>query len=193
MKHGKLIGVNLKIPRSEMSPEQLEAVRKYDKEYRAKRRLNPTLKEIDRQTYHKCIAKNKEKTYKRNAEWRKKNWSKVYAKRLEPSNKVANMLRGRTCSAIKKQLGNKKIKSLDFIGCSIPELMSHLESKFYANISWENYGSYWHIDHVIPCSKFDLTKESEQSKCFHYSNLQPLTAKDNLKKGSKLIYNKIVT
>ena len=50
MKHGKLKGVNLKIPRSQMSPDELEAIRKYDREYRAKRRLNPVLKELDRQT-----------------------------------------------------------------------------------------------------------------------------------------------
>lgn len=186
MKHNKLKGVNLKIPRSQMSPDELEAIRKYDREYRAKRRLNPVLKELDRQAYHKCINKNRKKAYKRNAEWRKRNWAKVYAKRLEPSNKIANMFRSRTCRAIKQQLGCKKVNSIELLGCSIKELMDHLQSKFYADMSWENYGSYWHIDHIRPCASFNLQNEEEQKICFHYSNLQPLTAKDNIIKGAKL-------
>jgi hypothetical protein len=51
-------------------------------------------------------------------------------------------------------------------------------------MNWENQGE-WHIDHILPCASFDLTKEEEQRKCFHYTNLQPLWAKDNMIKGSK--------
>jgi hypothetical protein len=185
MKHGKLQGVNLKVPRSKMSSEELEAIRKYDREYRAKRRLNSELKELDRQAYHKCINKDRKKTYKRNAEWRKENWVKVYAKRLEPTNKIANMFRSRTSRAIKQQLSFKKVKSIELLSCSIPELMKHLESKFYGEMTWENYGSYWHIDHIRPCASFNLQKKEEQKLCFHFSNLQPLTAKENLSKGCK--------
>lgn len=116
----------------------------------------------------------------------KKNWAKVYAKRLEPSNKIANMFRSRTCRAIKQQLGCKKINSIELLGCSIKELMDHLQSKFYADMSWENYGTYWHIDHIRPCASFNLQNEQEQKICFHYTNLQPLTAKDNLSKGARL-------
>lgn len=55
--------------------------------------------------------------------------------------------------------------------------MFYLESKFLPNMSWANYGKNgWHIDHIIPCSKFDLLSPNEQLKCFHYTNLQPLWA-----------------
>jgi len=50
---------------------------------------------------------------------------------------------------------------------------------------WDNYGSGWHIDHIRPCSSFDLSDEEQQRACFHHSNLQPLWVKDNLEKGSK--------
>lgn len=66
------------------------------------------------------------------------------------------------------------------------QLKKHLEIKFTKGMSWENYGK-WHVDHIKPCAKFDLTKESEQRKCFHYTNLQPLWAIDNFKKGANIL------
>ena len=52
-------------------------------------------------------------------------------------------------------------------------------------MNWNNIGK-WHIDHIKPCKSFDLTKSDEQKKCFHYTNLQPLWALDNIKKGAKI-------
>ena len=51
-------------------------------------------------------------------------------------------------------------------------------------MNWDNHGE-WHIDHHIPIASFNLLKEEEQ-KCFHYTNLKPLWAKDNLSKGKKV-------
>jgi hypothetical protein len=55
-------------------------------------------------------------------------------------------------------------------------------------MSFKNYGK-WHIDHIRPCASFDLSKASEQKECFHYTNLQPLWAEDNLSKGIKVLVN----
>jgi hypothetical protein len=75
---------------------------------------------------------------------------------------------------------------LDFIGCSIDDLKIHLEKQFVDGMSWENYGRYgWHVDHIRPCCSFDLTDPEQQRECFHYTNLQPLWAKDNLSKGGR--------
>lgn len=151
----------------------------------------------------KNYLENKEEVLIKNSEWRKSNWDKVYNQRKESgyckrSRKkwyhkkgkfninwvISERIRHRIRNVL-----NGKVKSkstLELLGCSIDDLKNHLQSKFYANMSWDNYGSYWHIDHIRPCASFNLENEEEQKICFHYSNLQPLTAKDNLSKGARL-------
>jgi hypothetical protein len=75
--------------------------------------------------------------------------------------------------------------ALELVGCSVLALRAHLESLFSPGMTWGNYGR-WHIDHVRPCSKFDLTDPAQQRVCFHYRNLQPLWAIDNIRKGAKI-------
>lgn len=89
------------------------------------------------------------------------------------------------------RIKKEKIKLLlpprQLLGCSTKELSKYLESKFTPEMSWENYGSYWHIDHIIPLSYFDMTKLEDQKQCCNYKNLQPLTAIENMKKGNRLL------
>ena len=107
--------------------------------------------------------------------------------------RVLNNLRNRIWKSLNGI--NKSKRTIKLIGCSIKKLKKHLENKFADNISWDNYGAgcngkgkvEWHIDHIKPCASFDLSKPEEQSKCFHYSNLQPLWAADNLHKSAKII------
>lgn len=84
-----------------------------------------------------------------------------------------------------------KIKSgptLALLGCSGDFLKKHLENQFLPGMVWENYGKWgWHIDHKRPCASFDLTQLEQQKQCFHYTNLQPLWAKDNHSKGAKIV------
>ena len=95
-------------------------------------------------------------------------------------------LKDNISSRIRKAInrGSKNTSSINLIGCSIEKLKTHLEKQFTDGMSWDNYGE-WHIDHIKPCCSFDLSKESEQKQCFHYSNMQPLWALDNLKKSGK--------
>jgi hypothetical protein len=95
------------------------------------------------------------------------------ALRKRISNRLRDAVRGR---------GSKKGAILGLLGCSIEQLKTHLEKQFLPGMSWENR-NLWHIDHKKPCASFDLTRVEEQKKCFHFSNLQPLWAIDNLKKG----------
>ena len=70
------------------------------------------------------------------------------------------------------------------LGCSMSELRSHLESKFLPGMSWDNRNE-WHVDHIKPLCAFDLADPEQQAVAFHYSNLQPLWALDNMRKGGR--------
>ena len=79
---------------------------------------------------------------------------------------------------------SKSAPTMKLIGCTIEELWAHLESKFEPWMTRENHGL-WHVDHIKACSKFDLTDPAQQRKCFHWSNLQPLEAVANIRKGTR--------
>lgn len=140
---------------------------------------------------------NREKVIKLNTDYVERNKGKVRErqrknhikrKKTDIQYSIIKVLRTRVASAVKRG-GYKCNKTMDLVGCTISELIIYLESKFSDGMSWDNYGFYgWHIDHKIPCASFDMTDVDEQKKCFHYSNLQPLWAVDNFKKGAKIIF-----
>ena len=102
-----------------------------------------------------------------------------------PANRIKNNLRRRLNHAVACAV--KHAPTFELIGCTPEQLKTQLESAFLTGMTWENYGKGgWHIDHVVPCAVFDLTKETEQRKCFHYSNLKPLWGRDNMSKGKKV-------
>lgn len=97
--------------------------------------------------------------------------------------RLRGSLRARVRSAIYADCGRKAVRTMELIGCSIKHLRAHLEQQFTDGMSWDNYGD-WHIDHIKPCAAFDLADPEQQRECFHYTNLQPLWAVDNLRKGA---------
>lgn len=97
---------------------------------------------------------------------------------------IQNM-RSRINVALKKNIKSKSTKEL--LGCSIEDLRTYLESKFQNGMSWENYGhSTWHIDHIIPLASFDLSDPEQLAEACHYTNLQPLWARDNIIKSDRI-------
>jgi hypothetical protein len=125
----------------------------------------------------------------RGKKWRSENREKLnkrYNERraTEPEFKLKSNLRGRIYKAMKGL--NKSAPTMGLVGCTVEELKEHLASQFTENMTFENYGE-WHVDHMQPCASFDLLDPEEQRKCFHYTNLQPLWAIDNIRKGAKLI------
>lgn len=95
---------------------------------------------------------------------------------------MVHRLRNRVKMAFAR--GNRSARFWDLTGCTIAELLEHIERQFTDGMSWENRGE-WHVDHIRPCASFDLTDPAQQRECFHFTNLQPLWAKDNFAKGSK--------
>jgi len=101
-------------------------------------------------------------------------------------------VQGRIASTMRNCVGShlrgklKSSRTEDLLGCSFTFLRFWLESKFLPNMSWENYGD-WHVDHIRPLASFDLTDPKQQALAFHFLNLQPLWAKDNLSKGAKIL------
>ncbi len=132
---------------------------------------------------------NKESIREYRKRWRLKNLEKVKLKKQEygrqylknPKNKLANSFRGRIKRAFDGNYKSGTWKNM--LGCSIEECKIYLESKFQPGMTWENHGNYgWHLDHKKPISSFSI---EDLHKAFHYTNLQPLWAIDNLRKGSK--------
>jgi len=104
--------------------------------------------------------------------------------KIDPSYKIGFNLRRRIRYVLKNNI--KVDKTLNLIGCSVEELWKYLESKFQLGMTRENHGkNTWHIDHIRPLSSFDMSKPEQQREAFHYTNLQPLWASDNLKKYNK--------
>lgn len=146
-------------------------------------------------------TENKEKILQRKKIWRKENWDSVYKQRIESGSQargsrrwyhnkgkydiqhvLSERLRSRIRNVVKK--GYKSAPTLELLGCSLEEFKTYLESKFTEGMTWDKILSgEIHIDHVRPCCSFDLSIEESQKECFHYTNLQPLWASENLKKA----------
>lgn len=99
--------------------------------------------------------------------------------------RLRKVLRRRFLKALK---GNYKSGSaVRDLGCSIPEFKKHIEKQFQPGMTWENHGLHgWHLDHIKPLAAFDLTDREQVLEVCHYTNIQPLWAEDNFKKGGVL-------
>ena len=160
--------------------------------------LNKKVKEWYKKNSEKALQQkrnyyqeNRELVLERSKLWSKNNRDKVndYIKTKKEQNplfRVELNIRGRIKQYLKQKNITQKNKTYNIVGIGINDLKKYIENQFTEGMSWENYGMYgWHIDHIIPlCSAND---ENELIKLFHYTNLQPLWAEDNLKKNGKIL------
>jgi len=141
---------------------------------------------------YRARKENKIKQAEHHRKWLKKNKATRNAylrqyekqrKKVDIGFKLSKILRTRIWSALKSNI--KSNKTIELTGCNLEQLKKYLESKFEDGMNWDNYGV-WHIDHIIPCARFDLSDSGQQKICFHYTNLQPMWGENNLKKGARL-------
>lgn len=98
--------------------------------------------------------------------------------------RIRNRLRHRISTAIRK--GYKSGSAVNDLGCSVEEFRSYIEERFQEGMSWDNWGkTTWHLDHIKPLSHFDLRNREEFVEAVHYTNIQPLWARDNLRKNDR--------
>lgn len=163
-------------------------IREYLVKYRQENKIELSKKK------HEKYLKNKDTICRKAKDYYQKNKQLCNKRKLERNNlrrktdvgfRIKSNLRGR----ISRLLGQNKSKSsIKLIGCSIEFLKKYLEGQFTEGMIWSKYGKGgWVVDHIKPCASFDLSKPSEQRKCFHYTNLQPLWEVDNLQKSDKLL------
>lgn len=184
------------------NPEKVYAINHSEANKVRQARYRASHKHIDRKPYMAAYnkayyQKNKEKEinrvrqYAKNnpetvKETRRKNWLKIGGYKKGTNGRLALDIRRRIGIALKKGYKTSSVEVL--LGATISELKIHLEKQFQVGMSWENHTLLgWHIDHIIPLSSFDLSKEEEQRKAFHYTNLQPLWSTDNLRKSNRMI------
>lgn len=137
---------------------------------------------------------NKEKLNKQKNEYRKNRSTVNY--------KLSELFRVRIRSFLGNKTKTPRKCTLELLGCDYEYLKIYIESKFTKGMTWENRGKYgWHIDHIKPCSSFNLQDPEQQKLCFHYTNLQPLWGTTeiavsygesenyigNIEKGNKII------
>lgn len=196
------IKINLRRKELNKIPERKSKISKNKKQYYKKNRKKilskkSTIQKTDdfRKSRREYYQNNKEKFKTKDKKYRNKtetkNKKRIYHNKYYKENinyKLACSLRSRIRVALKNKIIKKNFKTLDVVGCTIPELKLHLESQFKEGMSWDNHGQYgWHIDHIKPLSSFDLTDQEQVKQACHYTNLQPLWAEENLSKGCKYI------
>lgn len=161
--------------------EKSKRHRQSEKFKETQKRYSQTEKGKRTRRQYKQSENGKESSRRYNQSEKRKEARRRYNQKIQV--RIAMNLRTRTRLAL---IGtSKSISTMKLLGCTIDVFLMHLESQFQSGMTFDNYGL-WELDHINPCSAFDLTDPKQQKECFHYTNLQPLWREDNLKKSNKV-------
>ena len=167
--------------------KNLKYQRQYQRAWREKNR--DKVKESVKKSYYKHHIKrltDRRAYYEANKKEENKYRVKLIMKKYheDPITWLIMNCRSRLNKALKRGVKTfrKNSATIDLLGADIGTIRKYIEAQFQEGMTWSNRGK-WHIDHIKPISSFDLADEREQKMAFNYKNLQPLWAKDNLKKG----------
>ena len=186
------------------NPEQVKSTMKKWEDINRKRRNLQKMEEYnqnkdERKQYYKqknseYYQNNKEKINENACKWRQNNLDKSRATmrkamakiRSTPCGKLNSSMRRGMNFSLKGQKGGKKWLTL--VDFTVQELKAHLEKQFTGDMTWENQGSYWHVDHKIPIAvfNFETPEDIDFKRCWALKNLQPLEAIENIKKSAKI-------
>jgi hypothetical protein len=157
-----------------------ERYKEYNREYakKWKEQNSQRSRELAKDWYQQ----NKKKVNERNYQAQKKR------RGSDPLFKLRCNLGNRTYKAFRNKKWNKNTKTQEMLGVDYQTAFKHIESRFKKGMSWYNFGE-WHIDHIIPLAS--AKTEKELIELCHYTNLQPLWAEENIKKGDKIIACKL--
>jgi len=153
---------------------------KYSKEFYKNnknyfQKYNVEKKEQQQIYYQERNINNKEyyQQYKEENKERIKKYSKERYK-TDIKYKLTIILRSHLYRLVTKTNKNKSNSAKNLLGCNLDEFKQHLEKQFKPEMTWNNYGKVWEIDHIIPCFSFNLEDKEQQKQCFHYTNMRPL-------------------
>jgi predicted nucleic acid-binding Zn-ribbon protein len=131
------------------------------------------------------LVDNKKNNSRRGLEWRRKK------RTSDPVWTMRTRIMGRMHKALKRcgLLGFKGQTLAPYLGCTYRQATDYIEAQFKPRMTWKNYGTAWHVDHAIPLAAHDLSTEEGRNKAFHYTNLQPMWARDNIRKSDTIPSN----
>ena len=162
-----------------------EEIAIYLKNYRQLNKEQLSLKQKEYNERNKDIIRKKKQEYTKNNREQLNNYYNNRRKN-DPTFKLTDNLRSRTRAAFKSKNVNKNNKTFELIGCCQKFLRDWIENQLYGEMTMENYGQVWQIDHALPITSFNLFKEDELRKCFNWRNLRPMYSKENMSKGDKV-------
>jgi len=164
------------------STECKECSRKYSKQYNEK--FDNKIKRKINADKTRLKIRERDRTYRAQ---KKVYINKKYNSSIEFRFRIVVSVSVR--KAISGENGIKNSSTWKKIPYTPQQLKEHLEKQFDSSMSWDNYGNYWHIDHIYPQSKlpYDSMDHPNFQKCWALENLRPLEAKENIRKGNKII------
>jgi len=180
--------------RKEYRQAMLEHVKEKNKSYYDKNKESLLSKNKNYRDHNKDSINQQRKEYrnrddvKKHIQIKQKEYLPIRKEKIKEKRKtdlnfqLSEILR----SKLHKILNNRKTSYSKYIGCEMEFLKKWLEFRFDKNMNWQNLGSYWQIDHILPIHGFNMKNETDIKICFHWTNLQPLQSTENRQKSDKL-------
>lgn len=136
----------------------------------------------------KCSSQQRKEYYRNNKTAVNKQVTQYQVEKMkrDPLYKLERRLRCRIYHALIAQGQTKTQRTHKYLGCTSQFFQEWIEYQLYDGMTMDNYGKFWHVDHVTPCASFDLSDPEQLDKCFNWKNLRPYKAEKNLIKNDKI-------